>query len=161
WTYQHQIPGKLSLCCGKQNRGVAVLGDRVFVGTLDARLLALDAKTGSVIWDTRVADPAVGFSITRAPLIVKDKVVVGGAGGEFGIRGFLDAYDAATGRRAWRFYTVPVGGEPGSETWEGDSWKTGGAPTWMTGAFDPELNLLYWGTGNPGPDWNGTKRKGD
>ncbi len=95
------------------------------------------------------------------PLAVKDKIVVGIAGGEYGIRGFLDAYDAKTGKRAWRFYTVPAPGEPGSETWKGDSWKTGGGPTWVTGSYDPELNLVYWGTGNASPDWNGDARPGD
>ena len=161
WTYEHQLPDQLSFCCGRQNRGVAILGDKLYLGTLDARLLALDSKTGSVVWEAKVADEKSGYSITSAPLVVKDKVITGVAGGEFGIRGFIDAYDVHTGARAWRFYTIPEPGEPGSETWEGDSWKTGGAPTWMTGAFDPELNLLYWGIGNPSPDWNGEAREGD
>lgn len=161
WTYEHKLPERISVCCGKQNRGVALLGDRLYLGTLDARLMALDSKTGFVIWDVQVADPKTGYSITSAPLIVKDKVITGIAGGEFGIRGFVDAYDAATGKRAWRFNTIPAKGGPGGETWEGDSWKTGGAPTWVTGAFDPELGLLYWGTGNPAPDWNGDAREGD
>lgn len=161
WTYRRTYPDRLNVCCGQVNRGVAVLGDRVYVGTVDAHLVALDAKTGSVIWDVVVADPKTGYSVTVAPLAVKDKIIVGIAGGEYGIRGFLDAYDAGTGKRAWRFYTIPGPGEPGNETWSGDSWKTGGAPTWVTGAFDPELNLIYWGTGNPSPDWNGDVRLGD
>ncbi len=161
WTYEHQLPETLSVCCGRQNRGVAILGDKVFVGTLDARLVALEAKSGAVVWDVEVADPRDGYSKTAAPLVVGDKIITGIAGGEYGIRGFLDAYDARTGERVWRFYTVPGEGEPGHDSWEGDSWKTGGAPTWVTGSYDPELNLIYWGTGNPGPDWNGEAREGD
>ena len=161
WTYQYPVPDRLTLCCLKQNRGVAILGEALFMGTLDAHLVALDAKTGSVLWNIEVGDNLAGYSITSAPLVVKDMVIIGVAGGEFGIRGYLDAYDARTGQRRWRRYTVPGPGEPGNDTWEGDSWKTGGAPAWMTGSFDPELNLLYWGTGNPGPDWNGDVRLGD
>lgn len=133
------------------NRGVAVLGNRVFVGTLDAALVALDARTGRQLWETQVADTMLGHSITSAPLVVKDKVIVGITGGEFGPRGFLDAYDAATGKQAWRFYAVPAPGEFGSDTWKGDSWKLGGSPMWLTGSYDPELNTLYWTVGNPGP----------
>ncbi|MSO24258.1 MAG: hypothetical protein EXQ58_13670, partial [Acidobacteria bacterium] len=143
------------------NRGVAILGDRVFVGTVDAHLVALDAKTGAVLWDVEVADYRMGYSITVAPLVVKDRVICGISGGEYGIRGFLDAYEAATGKRRWRYWTIPAPGEPGSQTWPGDSWKTGGGPTWVTGSFDPEQNLIIWGTGNPSPDWNGDSRKGD
>ena len=143
------------------NRGVAVLGNRVFFGTLDAALVALDARTGLPLWETQVADTMQGYSLTLAPLAVKDKIVVGVAGGEHGIRGFLDAYDAATGKRAWRFNTVPVPGEFGHETWKGDSWKMGGSGTWLTGSFDPELNTLYWATGNPGPDMDAGIRAGD
>jgi alcohol dehydrogenase (cytochrome c) len=143
------------------NRGVAVLGDMVYLGTVDGHLLALNAKSGVVIWDTTVASYKGGYSVTVAPLAVKDKIVVGMAGGEYGVRGFLDAYDAKTGKRAWRFWTIPGPGEPGNDTWKGDSWKTGSAATWVTGAFDPETNLVYWGTGNPGPDWNGDVRAGD
>ncbi len=161
WRYEYQLPEEVHFCCGRNNRGVAILGDRLFMSTLDAHLVALDARTGNVVWDTEVADATQGYSKTGAPLIVKDKVITGVAGGEFGIRGFLDAYDPDTGERIWRFYTVPGEGEPGNDTWEGDSWKTGGAPTWMTGSYDPELDLVYWGTGNPGPDWNGEAREGD
>jgi PQQ-dependent dehydrogenase (methanol/ethanol family) len=130
------------------NRGVAILGHRLFVGTNDAALLCLDARTGLLLWEVQVADTMQGFNITSPPLIVKDKIIVGHAGGEYAIRGFLDAYDV-TGRRLWRFYTIPAPGEPGSETWKGDSWKTGGGGTWLTGTFDPELNTLYWPVGNP------------
>ena len=161
WSYEHRLPEKLSLCCGRQNRGVAILGETLFLGTLDAKLIALDAKTGTVRWETQSADPNTGYSKTAAPLVIGDKVISGIAGGEYGIRGFLDAYDAETGELAWRFYTIPGEGEPHNDTWEDDSWKTGGAPTWITGAYDPELNLVYWGTGNPGPDWNGEAREGD
>jgi alcohol dehydrogenase (cytochrome c) len=161
WRFRRPMPEDIRVCCGQVNRGVAVLGDRVYVGTIDAHLIALHAATGAVVWDTVVADYKTGHSITVAPLVVKDKIVVGIAGGEYGVRGFLDAYDAKTGQRAWRFWTIPAPGEPGNETWAGDSWKTGSAATWVTGAFDPDTNLIYWGTGNPGPDWNGDVRKGD
>ena len=161
WRYEHELPEDLNYCCGRNNRGVAVIGTRLFMSTLDAHLVALDARTGNVLWDTQVADVAMGYSKTAAPLVVKDKVITGIAGGEFGIRGFLDAYDLETGERIWRFYTIPGEGEPGNETWADDSWKTGGSPTWMTGSYDPDLDLVYWGTGNPGPDWNGEVRLGD
>jgi alcohol dehydrogenase (cytochrome c) len=161
WRYRRATPQKVNVCCGQVNRGVAVLGDQVFVGTVDAHLVSLDAKTGAVLWDVEVADYRTGHSITVAPLIVKDMVITGIAGGEYGIRGFLDAYDAKTGKRRWRFWTVPGPGETGNESWSGESWKTGGAPTWVTGSFDPEQNLIIWGTGNPSPDWNGDSRRGD
>ncbi len=161
WSYKRDLPTPINACCGLVNRGVAILGDTIYLGTIDGHLVALDAKTGSLIWDVKVADHRAGYAITAAPLAIKDKIIVGIAGGEYGIRGFLDAYDAKTGERAWRFYTVPGPGQPGHESWEGDSWKTGGAPTWLTGSFDPELNLIYWGTGNPAPDFNGEVRKGD
>ena len=143
------------------SRGVAVLGNRVFVGTLDAALVALDARTGRELWETQAADTMQGYTITAAPLAVKDKVIVGVAGGEFGIRGFLDAYDAKTGKRIWRFNTVPGPGEFGHETWSGDSWKHGSAATWLTGSYDPDLNTLYWTTGNPSPSLDSAPREGD
>ncbi|MFM8534083.1 MAG: PQQ-binding-like beta-propeller repeat protein, partial [Acidimicrobiia bacterium] len=161
WRYRRPMPDDIKVCCGQVNRGVAILGDLVYVGTLDSHLIALDAKTGAVRWDTNVIDYRAGYSITVAPLALKDKIVVGIAGGEYGIRGFLDAYDAKTGKRAWRFSTVPGPGEKGNETWANDSWKRGAAATWVTGAYDPDTNHVYWGTGNPGPDWNGDVRKGD
>lgn len=161
WKYRRVLPDDLRVCCGQVNRGVAILGELVFLGTLDGHLLGLDSKTGAVRWDTVVAEYRHGYSITVAPLVVKDKVVIGVAGGEYGVRGLLDAYDAKTGKRAWRFWTIPFPGEQGNETWQGESWKSGAAGTWVTGAFDPDTNLVYWGTGNPGPDWNGTHRKGD
>ena len=161
WRYNHDLPDDLNYCCGRNNRGVAVLGDRLYMGTLDAHLVALDAKTGNVIWDAEVADEAMGYSITGAPLLVGDKILTGVAGGEYGIRGFIDAYDEATGELAWRLYTIPGPDHPDNATWAGNSWRTGGSPSWVTGAYDPELNLVYWGTGNPGPDWNGDVRMGD
>jgi PQQ-dependent dehydrogenase (methanol/ethanol family) len=133
------------------NRGAAIAGDRLFVGTLDAALVALDARTGNVLWETQVADSMLGYSLTSAPLVVKDKVLVGITGGEFGARGFLDAYDIATGTRLWRWYAVPAPGEFGNDTWKGDSWMRGGSPMWLTGSYDPELNTVYWTVGNPGP----------
>jgi alcohol dehydrogenase (cytochrome c) len=161
WLYRRAIPSDVRACCGQVNRGLAILGDTVYLATLDAHLLALDAKTGHVLWDATVADYKLGYSITVAPLAVRDKVIVGMAGGEYGVRGFVDAYDAKTGKQAWRFWTVPGPGEPGHETWSGDSWKTGAATTWTTGSYDPDLNLVYWGTGNPGPDYDGDVRRGD
>ncbi len=161
WRYDHELPDDLRICCGRNNRGVAILGETLFMSTLDAHLVAIDARTGNVLWDVEVADYEAGYSKTAAPLIVKDKVVTGIAGGEFGIRGFIDAYDPVTGELEWRTYAIPGPGEPGNDSWSGDSWKTGGAATWITGSYDPDLNLIYWGTGNPGPDWNGDVRLGD
>ncbi|MBP7775698.1 MAG: PQQ-dependent dehydrogenase, methanol/ethanol family [Acidobacteria bacterium] len=162
WRYDPQIPKAVrAIGYAPVNRGVAVLNDRVYVGTLNAHLVALDAASGAVRWDVQVADNALAYGITSAPLAVDGKIIIGVSGGEAGIRGFLDAYDAATGARLWRFYTVPGPGEPGHDSWGGDSWKTGGAPTWLSGSYDPELNLLYWGVGNPAPDWNGDHRPGD
>ena len=151
----------LNICCGRNNRGVAVLGETLLMSTLDAHLVAVDARTGSLKWDAEVADPAKGYSKTAAPLIVKDKVVTGIAGGEYGIRGFVDAYDAETGERAWWTYTIPGPDHPDNKSWSGDSWRTGGAPTWITGSYDPTLNIIYWGTGNSGPDYGGDVRIGD
>ena len=161
WRYNHELPEVMNFCCGRNNRGVAVLGDRLYMSTLDAHLIALDAKTGSVIWDTEVADEAAGYSATAAPLVVGDKILTGVAGGEYGIRGFIDAYEQETGELAWRLYTIPGPDHPDNATWEGNSWRTGGSASWMTGSYDPELNLVYWGTGNPGPQMNGDMRMGD
>jgi alcohol dehydrogenase (cytochrome c) len=161
WKYRREVPTSVQACCGRVNRGMAILGDTLYLGTLDGFLVALDRVTGRVRWSSQVTDMRQSYSITVAPLAVKDKVVIGVSGGEFGIRGLLDAYDAKTGKRAWRFWTVPGPGEPGNETWAGDSWKTGAAGTWATGSFDPETNLVFWGTGNPGPDYDGAARLGD
>ncbi|HJZ65858.1 MAG TPA: PQQ-dependent dehydrogenase, methanol/ethanol family [Candidatus Acidoferrum sp.] len=161
WQYQRALPPDVRPCCGRVNRGVAILGDKVFMGTLDAHVIALDAKTGVVVWDITAADYSKGYSFTLAPLVIRNLVLVGVSGGEYGIRGFIDAYDAATGARKWRFYTIPAPGEPGSETWEGDSWKIGGSPAWITGTFDPATNTTFWTTGNPAPSNRGAGREGD
>ena len=161
WRYNHELPDDLRICCGRNNRGVAILGETLYMSTLDARLVAIDARTGNLVWNTEVADYRSGYSKTAAPLIVKDKVVTGIAGGEFGIRGFIDSYDATTGDLDWRADTIPGPDHPDNQTWAGDSWRTGGSASWITGAYDPDLDLVYWGTGNPGPDWNGDVRMGD
>ena len=162
WKYERPLPKNLlTIGFPRANRGAAILGDTLYVGTLDAHLVALDARSGALRFDVEVASNATGHCITGAPLAVDGMVVVGISGGEAGIRGFLDAYDAKTGARRWRLWTIPGPGEPGHETWGGDAWKTGGGPTWVTGSYDPQLRLLYWGTGNPGPDWNGDLRPGD
>jgi len=161
WIYRYFPSQDVKPCCGSVNHGLAMLGDTLFLATLDAHLVALDAKTGRPLWNTPVANPNAGYAMTLAPLVVKDKVIVGVAGGEFGIRGFIAAYDARTGREAWKFYTIPGPGEPGHETWQSDAWEHGGGSVWTTGSYDPDLNLTYWGTGNPGPDWNPAQRAGD
>ncbi|MFN2445017.1 MAG: PQQ-binding-like beta-propeller repeat protein [Vicinamibacterales bacterium] len=163
WRYQRRLPplGDLRVCCGMVNRGFAVHGERLYMTTLDAHLIALDRRTGAVLWDIELAEHTEGYASTGAPLIVNDKVIVGVAGGEFAIRGFLDAYDPHDGNRLWRFWTVPVPGERGAETWPAEVWQRGGGPTWLTGTYDPESNVLYWGTGNPNPDLYGADRKGD
>ena len=162
WSYDPK-PSKEAervYCCGAINRGVALLGNRVYVGTLDARLVALNKDSGEVVWESVVDDWQQGYSITGAPLAVKDMVLTGVAGGEYGIRGYVKAYDANTGDLRWTAYAIPGPGEPGNETWPGDTWQHGGGPTWTTGAYDPDLNLIYWNTGNAGP-WNCNVRKGD
>ena len=161
WKYVHTPAENSLVCCGANNRGVAVLDDRVFMGTLDAHLVAVDRINGELLWDVEVGDVNLAYSVTMAPLAVKDKIIVGVGGGEFGIRGYVAAYYAETGELAWKTYTIPAPGEPGHETWEGDDWRYGGAPVWITGSFDPEENLTYWGVGNPGPDWNAAQRPGD
>jgi alcohol dehydrogenase (cytochrome c) len=160
WSYRRQAPTGLSLCCGMPNRGVALLGRTVYFATIDAHLIALDADSGKPRWDVAVADFRGGYSMTSAPLALPDRVVVGVAGGEFGVRGFLAAYDP-DGHLLWKLNTVPGPGEPGNDTWAGDSWKTGGAPTPTTGAYDAAQDLVIWGTGNPGPTYQGSVRKGD
>jgi alcohol dehydrogenase (cytochrome c) len=162
WTWKRRVPADYhSIGFGHTNRGPAVLDDKLFVATLDGYLVALDLKSGAERWSAKVVDYKLGYSMTMAPLAIDGKVVVGVSGGEAGIRGFIDAYDAKTGAQAWRFWTVPGPSEPGHETWSGEAWKTGGGATWVTGAYDPQLKLVYWGVGNPGPDWNGDVRPGD
>jgi PQQ-dependent dehydrogenase (methanol/ethanol family) len=143
------------------NRGVAVLGTRVFFGTLDNNLIALDARTGRELWEKRVGDTMRGMTLTGAPLALKDRIIMGMSGGEGGVNGFLEAFNPATGEQLWHLDTIPGTGQPGNETWGGESWKSGSGATWLTGSYDPELNLLYWTTGNPGPDYNSRIRPGD
>ena len=159
WRYQHDLP-QTYIAFHRTNRGVALYGDKVYMAPLDARVVALDAATGEKIWDTAVQDNYFGYYITTAPLAVDGKIMVGTSGGELGIRGFVVALDSETGEEAWRTYTVPGPGEPGNETWPGDSWRTGGAAVWIPGHYDAELGLAYFGTGNPGP-WIGDQRPGD
>lgn len=161
WKYNRSLSADVPACCGRVNRGLAVLGNVLFWGSLDSYLVAFDANTGKVLWQTQVADTSDGYTMTGAPLVVNRLVVVGVAGGEFGIRGFLAAYDPETGKQVWKFLTIPGPGEPGHETWKNDAWKTGGGPTWNTGSYDPSLDLLYWGVGNPSPDFAGDVRPGD
>ena len=163
WIYEHVPSLESRPCCGRVNRGLAILGETLFMATIDAQLIAIDSVTGRPIWKTLVADPAIGYAMTLAPLVVKDKIVVGVAGGEYGIRGFIAAYYAESGDEAWRFHTIPGPGEPGHDTWPSDSdaWEHGGSATWLTGSYDSDLNLIYWGTGNPGPDFNPAQRLGD
>lgn len=161
WSYKRKQKVVNPFESNRFVRGVAVLGNRVYFGTLDAAVICLDARTGLPLWEVQVADTMEGYSVTAAPLPVKDRIFVGVAGGEYGARGFLDAYDAVSGKRLWRIHTTPGPGELGNDTWKGDSWKRGGAGTWLTGSYDAELDTLYWTTGNPGPDMDGEVRKGD
>ena len=159
WRYRRELPEDL-MQLHPTNRGVALYGDKVFLATVDAHLLALNAKTAEIAWDQAVEDYSLGYYMTLAPLVARGKVMVGMSGGEFGIRGFVQAFDAETGTPVWKTYTIPGPGEPGNDSWPGETWKTGGAPVWLTGTYDPELNLAYWGTGNGGP-WMGETRPGD
>ena len=162
WTYRRESPSGMQNCCGAINRGFAVLGDVLYMGTVDARLVALNVKDGTVIWEAPIADGSKGYSVTMAPLVVKDKVIVGVSGSEFPTRGFIDAYNARTGNREWRFYTVPAPGEPGSDTWpSAEAMAKGGGGVWVAGSYDPDLNLVFYGTGNPNPAYYGQDRLGD
>lgn len=168
WQYTHKpAEGTRNPCCGNLTRGLAILGDKLFLAALDAKMIAIDAKTGHELWVTQVADYKQQYAMTVAPIVVKDKVISGVAGGEHGVRGFLAAFDVNTGKEVWRFNTVPGPGEAGYETWLGkdgkpnDNYMHGGAPIWVTGSYDPATNLTMWGTGNAGPDYNGDDRLGD
>jgi len=161
WRYERKMKSTHAYAINQSNRGVAVPDNRVFFGTLDAALVALDARTGRPLWEVQLADVQLGHSLTSPPLAVDGKIITGISGGEFPIRGFIDAYDPANGKRLRRFYTIPGPGEPGNETWLGDSWKEGGSATWLTGTYDPATNLVYWPTGNPAPAINGDVRRGD
>jgi len=163
WRHERRIPEDVGALVRviPHNRGVALHKDRVVFGTLDAHLVALEAKTGKPVWDTTIADYADGYFVSQAPFVVKSKVIVGIAGpGEMGPRGFVEAFDAETGKSLWRWYSIPAAGEPGSETWAADTWKIGGGAVWHAGTYDPATNLLYFGTGNPAP-WIADMRRGD
>ena len=159
WRYERELPEDL-FQMHPTNRGVALHGDYVYMATADAYLVALNARTGKVVWEQEVEDYDSGYYMTMAPLAASGKIMVGVSGGEFGIRGFIAAFDAKTGKPAWKTYTIPAPGEPGSESWPGDTWKTGGVPVWITGSYDPATKTTYWGTGNGGP-WMGDARPGD
>ena len=159
WRYTRELPAELQQL-HPTNRGVALYDDKVYIGTVDTHVVALDAATGAVVWEQAVEDPAVGYYITMAPLVADGKVMVGTSGGELGIRGFVAALDAETGREVWKTYTIPSPDEPGGDTWPGETWRNGGASVWATATYDPELNQTYWGIGNPGP-WMGDTRPGD
>ena len=163
WMYEYRNPPRTFNCCGKVNRGLAILGNTLFMNTLDMHVVAVDARSGHELWKTEIYDytAAGGYAAPGAPLVVKDKLIVGMAGGERGVSGFLDAYDTKTGQRVWRFNAIPQPGEPNFGTWAGDSWKTGGVTTWNNGSYDPETNTLFWGTSNPWPDYNDDFRAGD
>jgi alcohol dehydrogenase (cytochrome c) len=161
WEYHYALPFDVALCCGNVNRGVAVANGRVFFVTANGHLIALDASRGVPVWDKIFLDVRAGETATLAPLAIKDKILVGSSGAEYGVRGHIDAFDGATGRHLWRFYPVPKPGEPGAETWGGDAWARGGGTAWITGSYDPDLDLTYWGTGNPAPDFDGDARPGN
>jgi alcohol dehydrogenase (cytochrome c) len=163
WRYKHAVPFDVSLCCSNVNRGCAVANGKVYFVTPNAQLLALDATNGETVWQKTIGDVRAGESASLAPLVIKDTLITGSAGGEFGVRGHIDCWDLETGEHRWRTYTVPKPGEPGSETWpaDGESWARGGGNHWVTGTYDPELNLYYAGTGNPAPDFDGGVREGD
>ena len=161
WRYRRSLPDKLPTESDRASRGLAVLGNVLFFASVDGVLVAIDANTGNVIWQTAVVNSSDGYTLSGAPLIVNGSVVVGVAGGEYGIRGFIAAYDAKTGRQQWKFNAIPGPGEFGHDTWKNDAWRTGGGPTWVTGSYDPSLDLLYWGVGNPAPGFQGDVRPGD
>ena len=160
WRYRNPLAAD-TITLHPTNRGIALYGDKVFLAQAEAVLVALDARTGKPVWSATVEDNRKGYYMSLAPLVADRKVIVGASGGELGVRGFVAAYDVETGKQAWKVFTVPAPGEPGSQTWPaGDQWKTGGGSIWVTGNYDPETNLAYWGTGNGGP-WMGDQRPGD
>lgn len=159
WRYARQLPPGTTML-HQTNRGVGLYGDKVYLGTLDAFVVALDARTGEVVWESNVEDTTAGYYITLSPLIAEGKVIVGVSGGELGIRGFIEAFDSETGESVWKTYTIPGPGEPGNETWPGDSWATGGGSVWSAGNYDPDQHIVYFGTGNGSP-WVGEARPGD
>lgn len=162
WKTKVEYPAETPriVCCGIINRGAALYDGKVFRTTLDANVIALDAKTGKELWREKAADIKEGYSMTVAPLVADGVVITGISGAEFGTRGFIDGWDPATGKKLWRTYSIPTPDEPGGDTWKGDTWKLGGGSTWITGSYDAELNTVYWGIGNPGP-FNSAVRPGD
>ena len=163
WHYEPEYEEGFStmLCCGPIHRGVALKDDLVYVARLDAKLVALNAADGKVVWEQKIDEWKNGVTTNSAPLVVKDHVIIGVSGGEYGVRGYLKSFNAKTGALEWQTYTIPAPGEAGSETWpKDDSWKTGGGPTWLTGSYDADTNTLYWGTGNPG-SWQAEQHPGD
>jgi alcohol dehydrogenase (cytochrome c) len=161
WQFEQAIPDDLPIETGRVNRGLAILDNSLFFGSIDGYLIAINANTGKVKWQTRVARSSDGYSLTGAPLVVNHSVVIGVAGGDYGARGFLAAYDAMSGQQQWKFDTIPGPGEAGHQTWQSEAWKTGGGGTWVTGSYDPSLDLIYWGVGNPTPAFAGEGRPGD
>lgn len=159
WRYKHKLPEDLYQL-HPTSRGVALWQDKVYLGATDGHLIAIDAKTGKEVWNTKVGDYQKGEYLTLEPLVVNGKVMVGTSGGEFGVRGFIAAYDADSGKELWKRYTIPAPGEPGHETWTGDEWKTGGGSVWITGTYDPKRKIAYWGVGNAAP-WTGDQHPGD
>ena len=162
WKAMIEYPPETTrvVCCGIVNRGGALFDGKFYRTTLDAHVIALDITTGLEVWRTKSSDPKDGYSMTVAPLVANGVIIAGVSGGEYGVRGYLEGYEAQTGKQLWRTYTIPGPGEKGSDTWPGDSASHGGGSTWVTGSYDPELDLVFWGTGNPAP-WNPLNRKGD
>lgn len=163
WKYERELPGDVfpKLCCDVVNRGVAVYKNKVYLATLDAHVVALDNTTGKVVWDKKIGDYTYAETFTIMPMALRNKIIFGTAGAEYGVRGWIAAIDADTGAPVWKTYTIPGPGEPGNETWAGDSWKYGGGSAWITGSYDKDTNTLYWPVGNPGPDFDRHVRLGD
>jgi alcohol dehydrogenase (cytochrome c) len=163
WKYERELPGDVfpKLCCDVVNRGVAVYKNKVYLATLDAHIVALDNATGKVVWDKKMGDYTYAETFTIMPMALRNKIIFGTAGAEYGVRGWIAAVDADTGAPVWKTYTIPGPGEPGNETWAGESWKYGGGSAWITGSYDKETNTLYWPVGNPGPDFDRHVRLGD
>jgi len=161
WSYKGSVPDNLPIDTFASNRGVAVLGSTLFLQKLDCVLVALNAATGNVLWQTKVCNTSDEYTMTGAPLVANGSVVIGVSGAEYGIRGFVAAYDPKTGQQKWRFNAIPGPGEFGHDSWKNDAWQSGGGSTWVTGSYDPALDLVYWGVGNPAPAFNGDVRPGD
>lgn len=163
WKYERELPGDVfpKLCCDVVNRGVAVYKNKVYLATLDAHIVALDNATGKVVWDKKMGDYTYAETFTIMPMALRNKIIFGTAGAEYGVRGWIAAIDADTGAPVWKTYTIPGPGEPGNDTWAGESWKYGGGSAWITGSYDKETNTLYWPVGNPGPDFDRHVRLGD